>query len=189
MNKHCLIGVGVVGALFLIMFIVVPFISNYGSNGLSVQFYDENGDPIGTPLAFVDPAGNIVAGFKATVWWRIVGTNVDPATISITGTLKVSMLSVNDRWLTLNTESISGATAESDHSKSYNLDSLLSDYMGDDYKNGGWPMKVESSVTAQMSDTSGNALEPRTVTDIATFSLTWYEGSFTLESGVTLMYP
>jgi len=181
-----LVGTLAVVGIILVMFVVPMFMPGHG---MEIQFFDENGDPIGVPFAFMDPSGNIVAGFKATVWWKIVGTNIDPATISITGTLKVSMLSVYDRWLTLDSQDISSAGAESDYSKSYNFDTLLSDFMGEDYKTGGWPMKVESSITAQMSNTEGGALEPQTKTGIATFALTWYEGSFSLQSGVTIVYP
>lgn len=181
-----IVGALAVVGIILVVFVVPLFMPGHG---LSIQFYDENGEPIGTPLAFVSPAGDIVAGFEAKVWWKIVGTNIDPATISITGTLKVSMLSASDRWLTLDSQAISGASAESDYSRSYSLDTLLADFMTDEYKTMGWPMQVESSITAQMSSTEGGALDPQTIGDIATFTLTWYEGSFVLTSGVTVGYP
>lgn len=183
-------AIAVVGALavvgIILVVLVVPMFMP--SHGMGIQFFDENGDPIGEPLAFASPTGDIVAGFSATVWWKIAGVNIDPTTVSITGSLKVSLLSVNDRWLVLSTETVTGALVESDYSKSYNFDTLLANYMGDDYKGGGWPFKVESSITSQMSDTEGNALEPQTIGDIATFSLTWYEGSYVLTSGVTFGY-
>lgn len=157
--------------------------------GLGVTFFDENGDPVGVPLAFMDPSGNIVAGFKATVWWKIGGMNIDPATASITGTLKVFMLSEFDRWIKLTEASISSSSAESDFSKSYDFDTLLADYMSEEYQTMGWPMKVESSITSQISDTEGNALDPQTKTGLATFTITWYEGSYNLESGVNIVYP
>lgn len=178
-------ALAVVGIILVVL--VVPMFTP--SNGMDIQFYDENGDPIGVPLAFMSPAGNIVAGFKVTVWWVIVGTNIDPATISITGTLKISMLSASDHWLALDSQDVSGAGADSDYSKSYSLDTLLSDFMSDEYQTMGWPMKVESSITSQMSDTEGNVLEPQTKTGIATFTLTWYEGSYSMDSGVAIVYP
>jgi len=185
--KRAIVVVGALAVVGIILVVlVVPMFMP--SHGMGIQFLDENGDPVGEPLAFASPTGDIVAGFSANVWWKIVGTNIDPTTISITGTLKVSMLSVSDRWLSLDSQSISGADVESSYTNSYNFDTLLADYMSDDYKGGGWPMKVESSITAQMSDTSGNILEPQTVTDIATFTLTWYEGTFVLTSGVTFGY-
>ena len=181
-----IVGALAVVGIILVVLVVPAFMP---SNGLDIQFYDENGDPIGTPLAFMSPGGDIVAGFRVTVWWVITGINIDPATIAITGTLKVSMLSTTDHWLTLDSQDISGAGVDSDYSKSYSLDTLLADFMSDEYKTMGWPMKVESTITSQMSDTEGNVLEPQTKTGIATFTITWYEGSYSLESGVAIVYP
>lgn len=188
MNKQVLIAGGAVAAILLIVFIGIPLFSDYSSHGMDIQFYDENGDAIGEPLAFLSPKGDIVAGFTASVWWKVVSTNVDLTSLSITGTLKVSVLNTLDSWNTLDTQPMSFVTAELTYHKSYDFDTLLSNYMGEDYIITGWLIRVESSITAALSDTEGNPLDPQTVTDAAQFLLSWHEGSFTLESGVTFVY-
>lgn len=184
MNKGIIGGVVIVGGILVFALFVLPMILT-PAHGLDIVFIDEEGNKI--PMAFMNPGEKIVTGFSVRVWWIITGTNIDPSTISIDGELKVSLTSVNENWVTLDTTSFAFGDAgqqEGDYDKTYTLSTLLANYLESDYLIMGWYIMVESSVTASMDDTEGNVLDPQTVTDVATFLLTWYEGSFSLEAGV-----
>lgn len=189
-GKVAIVVVSVVAAILVLALVIVPFFSGT-SHGMDVQFYDENGDLIGDTFGYVNPVGDTVAGFRSTIWWKVVGVDADLSTLTIDGFMRVSVFSTLDRWNTLSDIPISEwgeEEADSNFWKDYDLDVLLANYMDEDYKTAGWLIKVWSSITAEMSDTGGNILEPQTVTDAVEFLLTWEEGSYILESGVSVSY-
>lgn len=190
MAKGKLIIVGVI-VLLVGAFVLLPsFLSFlYPSQGLSITFYDADGKAISDTYAFQTPSNDIVVSFQPTVWWKVTGTNVDLSTLSVDGTLLIQTLSIYDRWNTLQTVTFThgneGAADDSHVCAVYEFATLLSSYMDTDYKASGWTIKVTVTLTFDMKDTEGNQLATQTKDFATQFSLTWYEGTFSVEGGVT----
>ena len=183
-GKTVVAGVVVIGGIALLAFLILPLFSN-ATHGLDIVFTDEDGNKV--PMAFMNAGEKIVTGFSANLWWTVIGSNVDLSTLAIDGTLKVYILSMYDKWHNIDEQPFSKGNegaADDSYSKSYDFDTLLASYMSDDYKTTGWIILVDGSITASMSDTEGNVLDPQTYSDSAQFLITWYEGSFVLEAGV-----
>jgi len=94
-GSACLVGIGALALIVLaLVFIPALITSNTTNANLSLQFYDEDGDPINFPLAW-GREGVEVDDFDAVVTYNVeVGPAVDASSVGAWGWLTVSYRSL-----------------------------------------------------------------------------------------------
>lgn len=182
MDRRIII-IAVVAILVFGGLLIVPALLSRFNAGMSLQFYDPNGDPVGGPVAFVR-SGQIVVSFDVKVTYSAtVGSAGQVSDFSVTGTITVTAY--------LNTMaggqagSASTGLSSSEHSgefvENFPLNFIQTDSTGERY---GWVVVVHCALKA--SATLDGKPSESTWSAEKSFTLSWQDGSIVLEGGLVV---
>jgi len=175
MKKYIIIPIAVI-VLLVTFFVVIPaVVSNQLGAGMSVQHYDENGEPVGVPLTYgwVGPDSDPVVTVTVVISWMLQMTGIDENTITVTGSIEVEIVEVG----MFDTETFTSGAVTDSKAYTWTLADML--YVGEDFD-----VCFIGTLNAYGYDDAGVRVDATEWTSSLTISYVWDVASLTIEGSI-----
>jgi len=171
-NTAIVLAVIVVGALILGAIYIPPLLEDKPPMTTSVEFYDKDGNVVGSSVAMAIYAGGAeVETMTVKAEWIVDTTDIDPASFNAHVRVDLAVLCLLDTYEELDSASIDNSHAISADDPDANwegyvevhtwvLADLLSEYMTDAHKAAGWTLRIKATLTPTATDVAGNPVVP-----------------------------
>lgn len=178
-------AVAVVLAIILIPTVVIPALQGEGTSAdLGVAFYDKDGNPVGVPMAFVGPAGeveDIVISLSYTV---TSSEERFEEQLSVWGNVLIEWKVLNEAYYTtaFDLPIAEEMLATKTYSWPYDLREIITiDATGKTY---GWSVQVTATLTSQTRMADDSLVTSVPWSETVSFTLSWQAETLVLTGSV-----
>lgn len=185
MNRNTAIVLAIVVASGIVLgyLFVLPLFEDEESFSTSVEFYDKDGNLVGSSISMAIYAGGAeVETMIVKVKWTVDASNIDPESFNAHIAVDIAVLNEDANvYEQLDSKSINSAVmVQTTNVEVYTwtLVDLLQEYMTDAHKTAGWTLRIKAVLTPTATDLAGNPVVPDPPTQtgpVVTADLTWVD--------------